>query len=577
MQDYSVDRVQEPALSSSAGSSSKEWLLNISTRYSVGRNAEGCPCLAITVSADDFTRLTAQLPANELGPTTSICLLNAVRNLIAASEMRLNETQRARLTRALNGHGRGQSDRFSDHERLTFRQVLRFCGRTGANTLLATTLAVTVTDGSSRSVHGVVQSSQLLNIWRSKIDAALAKGPAPQYQRRWPKRLEMAEAVLIRANRLFELRAQGLSHAALVRELKMNVHTMSAWLRGETPRSITLLASLTQPSRSCRLSIFNQRTESEPLAVLLGAYQATTPRKGILRLVQFVSPDQDTAQMIAQTCHKVGIAREARIVAVTPGGYARYRFTINSSLLSRSLQEVTDQNNRIPWEMLGTEGERIAYLRGYFAFAGTARDSYYDVRSFNFPDRIIGIAALLQGLGIASVVHKNDQRFDLEIKESVAVARLCELAVLPEFKRVPLQQALAQRKPGPNWSIQYQAAMDYHQRYPKASIAEIASQRGVSSRMVRAWIKEGVVPFPVQAERELEKLKVLRKIPDPSFAAYLYRQRRISRVNAIAIAQEINAREFAVAVEFFHNLRVEISTLPADVIVRAARPPLLRG
>ena len=266
------------------------------------------------------------------------------------------------------------------------------------------------------------------------------------------------------------------------------------------------------------------RRESTDLAYLLGAWAAFT---GVGSTsdgrISYASKDHRQLALIEE--------RFARVAGKAPthqeiilNGAPYQRITLHCEEVAHHFQRMTANNSRVPWEHLGTEAERVHYLRGIFDHGGwiftqispgiglNKQDGEHLLRDIGRVFVKIGIFPLVTDTNVPSLRLK-------ERAEWVLFASKIGLS-LPERQRDA--QSLANR---PSWKncfgLEHYAAVQRCLKTGTTSAGAISEMTGVPANSVRDWIIRGQKPPVVKRKEIIDAFS--ERMADPDVIHFVYR------------------------------------------------------
>lgn len=265
------------------------------------------------------------------------------------------------------------------------------------------------------------------------------------------------------------------------------------------------------------------RRESADLAYLLGAWAGCTEIGGKPdNRISFASQDERQISLLNERIISV-TGKSACHQSVDIHGRAYLRLVVHNEDIAHHFQRVTAYNSRVPWEHLGTEGERINYIRGIFdhsgwMFSGSSSgiginkvDGEYLLRDISRVFVKVGLLPLILDHPVPSLRLK-------EITEWQTFAEKVPLS-LPDRQRVAF--ILAHR---PSQKNHFTVA-DYEtvrQGYQSEGMnpAQIARTTGIPANSVRDWMIRGQKPPAVKRKEIIDTFSASMPNSDVMNAVY---------------------------------------------------------
>lgn len=285
------------------------------------------------------------------------------------------------------------------------------------------------------------------------------------------------------------------------------------------PHPKIALGALQSPSLHATL-----RRESTDLAYLLGAWAAFT---GVGSTsddrISYASKDHRQLALIEERFARVtGKAPTHQEIILKGAPYQR--ITLHSEEVAQHFQRTTANNSHVPWEHLGTEAERIHYLRGIFDHGGwiftqtspgiglNKQEGEHLLRDIGRVFVKIGIFPLVTDTNVPSLRLK-------ERAEWVLFASKIGLS-LPERQRDA--QSLADRPAWKNYfGLEHYAAVQRCLETGTTSAGAISEITGVPANSVRDWIIRGQKPPVVKRKEIIDEYS--QKMADPNVIHFVYR------------------------------------------------------
>lgn len=283
------------------------------------------------------------------------------------------------------------------------------------------------------------------------------------------------------------------------------------------------------------------RREGSSLPYLLGAWASLT-EVGTRPFGRICYASKDRSHIETLQDHLAAvISFTPDIHTVTIGGSLYYRIEPRHEQLATHIHSVTDNNNRIPWEHLGTESECAHFLRGVFDHGGhiTAdKNPAIGIRKVNGRELLIDMARVFVRLDLRPIIgeepianlrlrQKADWiRFAEVVGSSIegqqqSLAKLCQL---PETKRT--------------FTIaEFQAVIACSQD-PQKRPSDIARINSVPQNTVRDWLTRGQIPPAVKRDRAIQEMT--KHLPNSDVITYVYKELGGSSALAREIAAQLS-------------------------------------
>ncbi len=342
----------------------------------------------------------------------------------------------------------------------------------------------------------------------------------------------------------------GETHRAIARDLKLGERTVSDWVKGE--RLPTLLSFGSREIRSRRAYDFTPpRIESTSFAYLLGAYCGSVHSGHSIYHFRPEVGELEVAKRIAEGFESV-VASKAKITMskkTSRGDQPLYEVNCLSLPMSRHMNTVSAGNTRVPWEHLGTESERIAFLRGVFdlnSSVGVKQAKTLSVQKTKGEFLIVELAHVLMRVGIVPRVTTGKKAF-LQINEVRDLRAFAErIGLTDPIQQQRLESIGSREVTRATYSADtYRRAKNYWMTNPQSTNEQVAKAINVTYDTIRSWRDRGVVPKEILRANELNTLLIGHE-KQVDLICVLYREGGLSSAqsrDAASWATELQTRE----------------------------------
>ena len=281
------------------------------------------------------------------------------------------------------------------------------------------------------------------------------------------------------------------------------------------------------------------RRESTDLAYLLGAWAAFT---------EVGSTSDDRISYASKDHRQLALIEErfARVAGKAPthqeiilNGAPYQRITLHSEEVAHHFQRITANNSRVPWEHLGTEVERIHYLRGIFDHGGwifTQTSPGIGLNKQEGEHLLRDIGRVFAKIGILPLVTDTNVP-SLRLKERTEWVLFASKIGLSLPERQQDAQSLADRPAWKNYfGLEHYAAVQRCLEAGTTSAGAISEITGVPANSVRDWIIRGQKPPVVKRKEIIDAYS--EKMANPDVIHLVYRHLGASS----ALARECGKR-----------------------------------
>jgi hypothetical protein len=289
------------------------------------------------------------------------------------------------------------------------------------------------------------------------------------------------------------------------------------------------------------------RRESADLAYLLGAWVGCTEVGGKPdNRVSFAAQDPRQLELIKQRMISVA-GRVPNRQDVEIHGVPYTRLVLHSEEVAQHFQRVTAFNSRVPWEHLGTEAEKIHFIRGMFDHGGwvfTGSSAGIGINKVGGEYLLRDVGRLFARVGMLPIISVSEA-VSLRLKEQTewqAFATKIQLG-LPERQEVVNQ--LAQRRSERNHFTvtDYETVRRAHDELGWTP-SKIAHATGVPANSIRDWVIRGQKPPAVKRKEILEAYSAT--MPNPEVINVAYRTLGCSSELAVECGKRLTLEQVIV-------------------------------
>ncbi|MBN8548445.1 MAG: hypothetical protein J0M12_03925 [Deltaproteobacteria bacterium] len=352
-------------------------------------------------------------------------------------------------------------------------------------------------------------------------------------------RLAQAEKAIQQSEKIFELRSFGMQAQSIARRMRINRSTVSPILRGQLPPAIACLAR--PGGRKATEVLTVPRGESKEWAFVAGAYQGMTVSPDMRGRIVFTHEDRRFLEQLS-SCIKVIAPRSNPKIYDQPaargGREPKLECAVSSAALVRELSHVTVGCTQVPWVLLGSQQERLEYLRGLCSVGATVAG---DVVALNKRGRralAVDVAAVVDACGMpprisfsgnTAVVFSDQASLQWLVNHDLLLPKeldkvLGKLAVSPKSKA--------------NWELDvYEGIVKRFAPNANVAYAALAADTGVPANTLRSWIQRTARPTSVDRREDVAHFARVFKLPFPDVAAYLYRTHKFSVEDSMECAK----------------------------------------
>jgi transposase-like protein len=381
------------------------------------------------------------------------------------------------------------------------------------------------------------------------------------------------ERTLLNLGQALTLHEQGHSFSEIARHLGVASGTVSSWIRGE--RLPTRLIIGDEAQRRANSYVFRlPRQQSEPFAYVLGIHSGTcTPNNSIYHLRPQVAAPEIATRLASAFESVVESSAKIKERQTYWKDTARTAYEVNclSLPLSRHLNLVSQQNQRVPWEHLGTDQERIAFLQGVFDVCSSVsirNSNFISLQRTGGASLIIDIAHVLMTVGITPQVRLGEKPClyineyqDLKLFEELisytAPEQRTRLAQLT--KTAPTRRTFRQQD--------YQRAKQLYHAHPDWNNRQLARAAEIDERTLRTWKRSFADLSSDAVPREMIRIRALTtllgdRIDDARTRLLLFRECGLSVYQVNTAVRSRSATHVLSAISDFASQRQDPRDLP---------------
>lgn len=502
----------------------------------------------------------AARPADDVG---SVELSQIIQRECPPGYLRLNRDD----WRSLN-----KIEWLGEAERDSIKTLFQFLGTTRTPRIGATTIAVRVVNQDSHQIiQSVVRDSRSRVLTEATFHKAKMLGALPEHSAIWVSALDEAEQAFSRYQAVFRLHAAGIGIESIGKITNVTRGAIKNWLGGGMPAQIERIKRLSEKITN-NAEFSTPRAMSEAWSTLLGAYQGSSTRGCAESNLVLHFDDKRSAEQVVDILSRLKFKTQ---VNLSPGNSQRdawYNVPIYSRSVRLALLKCTSDNNAVPWEYLGSDLEKIAYLRAIFVNTGTMHRKRFCVSSKNHPDLIVSLATVLDQLGIPIDVHESSGLTYLKVSGVFALFQMRKLDLIPRRHIQAVDTILAGAKPGPHPCEKYDALMELKRKQPEIYVRDAAAQVGISNGTAEKWfLRRGVKPLAVTAREKLNRLQQDRGIPNRDVVPYLCRIANFSVDDARIVGRAFKLEQVEEALKRVARGGLNLRQVPLGVLQGALR------
>lgn len=317
------------------------------------------------------------------------------------------------------------------------------------------------------------------------------------------------------------------------------------------------LGSLRNPSLDHVL-----RQENTSLAYLLGAWASLT-EIGTQHSGRISYASKDAAQVKLLRNEILSILSSAPpALPVHIGGALYHRIELRHEELAKHIHTVTNNNNRIPWEHLGTHQECASFLRGVFDHGGwvfTGKSAGIGIGKKDGKDLLLDMTRVFVRLGLRPLILENHTT-SLKLRETIEWSRFAEVVGTSlKSRKSDLRELCATPATRHHFTIE-----DFHGVVAclQSGIdapSDIARMTNVPPNTVRDWLYRGQMPPVVKRQMAIDEST--RDLPHADVITYIYRELGGSP----SLARELAARlPLMIAKDRIDRSASNVSTIYGD-------------
>jgi hypothetical protein len=532
------------------------------------RSPAGPLVLEVTLSNEQWDRVQTTLA--QQGPVTTPAIADALRACRNGLQFQLSDRQQ----RALRVFAWDQIC----PELLAEKGAARLYGSVHAlinhlwvkrsPAFLTSPLQIELRSASGKQMVGTLRTvDQYVAPLRDEVQRSPIAAPPWVKQKTWEQCRADAEAALNRFAEALRALEDGASFARAGPLVGIAAVTLQSWcVRGFPPLLHELRTLQLRPARDLTLSRL-PRQESADWAHLLGAYQATTYWDGVPASVHFLSPHEAPVRAVHDAIRRAIPGLQVHLEQKVMKGNDRWVATVYSQSFSAALSRLTQGNSRLPWEILGSETEQLAYLRGYFAFAGSTYERGYLFFSTHHPEIVVGVAHLLDRRGVPVSIHEwKHVRGD--IVHPYALRRMRDLSLLLPHEAERLKARIESPQAARSPIERYETVQRLFRQRPPLTNAHISREARMPTMTTYQWTVCGKVPREVTAQQELRRVAQLYEVPNVETVELLYRTHRMSAESAIEIGLRLTVPQVEAALRELASNGISGSQLSPPVLIR---------
>lgn len=292
-------------------------------------------------------------------------------------------------------------------------------------------------------------------------------------------------------------------------------HTPSPLLAAPTD-----LGSLRNPSLDHAL-----RRENPSLAYLLGAWASLT-ETGTEHSGRICYASKDPAQ-VDLLRNKISslLSYAPPALPVYINGALYHRIELRHETLANHIHTVTNNNNRIPWEHLGTQQECASFLRGVFDHGGwvfTGKTAGIGIGKKDGTDLLLDMTRVFVRLGLRPLIVENHTT-SLKLRETSEWSRFAEvIGTSLESRKHDLRELCATPPFRQHFTIEdFQGVVACVQSGIDAP-SDISRMTNVPPNTVRDWLYRGQMPPVVKRQMAIDEST--KHLPQADVITYIYRE-----------------------------------------------------
>jgi len=375
---------------------------------------------------------------------------------------------------------------------------------------------------SADQYDSVKKSEEMLQSARSKfaIASALRSG-----LRGHGELITKAENTLAKLHKVFHLDASGYARASIARIAAVGTSTVERWLAGSLPRDILVLDPEYEGARPKPMRLTFTAENATSWAYVFGAFSAS---KGIgerrTKRMEFLFDTPAEATHFQEILASIHADRRVCTGQLQNRGYTHHYVRSHSVLLRKELNTQTAFNTKLPWVVLGTENERLSFLKGYFASSGSVTHDQFFLRKTKGKRHVLELAILLDSVGITPTLLRGKVP-GLAISDKLGLERLDQLGIVTNpDQQEKLRQAI-RTKTGPvsRRAEEYYAVLNLHSENPDLSWSQLAAKADLSLGTVRSWVNGTSKPAIITRREQLNEVREQFNLPEIQVLAEAYK------------------------------------------------------
>jgi len=413
---------------------------------------------------------------------------------------------------------------------------------------------------SSTQLKGTDIQGRFEKAWSTLARMWAQVGIPPEEISLWKKQHREGMDKYRQTQRLY---SEGNTYVQVARELGIKPYTVERWIKDENvPRD--LMWVLNNAARYRDLPI--PRRESPDFAYILGAYATAMKSPG--KQFKVVSMDKEAVEHFRDCIKKVfGVE-----LKVEPSSSTKktplYECDMYSLKLISYMREITYANTRVPWEHLGTDEEKLHYLRAIQdlnsgvthkqvkdRYAGEKRTYPEITETFSYRRSLCeDILLLYKQFGAYpnwKVGEDGLIRIFISGRSDIEVAKRVGFTTLRKNRDLEEETSRARystQEYGPDEYYAAKALWEAH--IPRKEISE---RTGISENVIKAW-KTGRKAKPRRVVRYESLIEVEKALEDPQTLSYAFRELEAPNL----IARELAKRKSLM------QLKADIKLLEAN-------------
>ncbi len=478
---------------------------------------------------------------------SAIDLITALRADFDSAKFHLTEREQRQLEMRLTKAWEANSDANCTCADLvrTVKSTHRYFSDRRSQPLSVYPFTIQVVNGDTSMVEGrPVSVEQVMSSLQAELSHLGANKPAHTKPVVWDRLMLKADQLFPTFQAVLIMQYRGwCSVKSIAEELNLPAPTVRDFFKYGAQHPLRVMRKLARNGALPKTDIHAPLEQSLDWASALGMYQAVTARSGLPNIIRFHFQQRSDAENARDTLTKLSPIVRASVIETNVRDRHRWVTQSYGAPLTNAFRRYTSDNSRLPWEMLETTGEKLAFLRGYFLLTGVARIGHLEKPAYHFestchPEVVIGVASLLREFGIVGTIFDGHQ-MRVSIKHPCYLKRLMEIEVLPPRDLNILRPVVESKKVSECPIERYWRVMTLANNGTDIPQAKIVKLTGVHPMTVHGWIRKGVVPNELRCERELLRAFEAFEVPHSGTTSVLYRLFRLSAADSLRLGVRI--------------------------------------